>query len=528
MNFRFFCTINYESYNKMTMDKLNYIQFTLVCILLSIFAITHNCELALAALIVGVPPIMHLIFHSIFVKINKTSLIHSDIIYSATQLWRQFSQMASSLILFAFGHYIHEQLFVQRLLTIHMAWTLIALVQKALLFLISYNTIWVSYAEKIRESVITYQIFDRFIDYVKLKVPHFKIKKKERKTSSIYQDAVTGSFEPKNQDIEAPLLAQSSTLQTILVFTSPRVPLSIVHEAISDIEFDRNDGVLLYKKVMQAINVDETHSQLTAKALQLIFTETDMWNIAKIVLGSHPVITEQQFIAAFGDAVTQRSNLHVNLENYQSMINTLDRVLLSICAVIMLFVTMFIFKLPVLKNGPLIISIFLALSIMFGSTLTRFFEGLVFVFLIRPFNVGDTVFIKDEASREYCHTVSSMHLLTTVFVREDGQTVIMSNFRLKDLIIINAYRSAASKINMTVLLPPLTMQELIALESAIGCEIIITSFEELSCLATVTICHHTNLQNIQSIASETRRIRRLIWEFVTPKNMIKRTSEKVV
>lgn len=482
------------------------------------FFFFKKIELLLLALVLLIPPLMHTLYYHIYLIVGNTSLVHSDLCYSASLLWRNLSYLTTAIILFALTHTLNNKVFLQRSISIHLALCVVLLLQRALLFLLTYNTIWITYLERIRESVICYQIFDGIIYYVKRKIPDFVLdaRKRSERKKSVYKDALTGSFIASKHDIEAPDTTNSTALQQVILFTAPRVPLSTVHNAISDVELNRNDGSVLYESVLSALNtkvLGTKFTELNGAALREIFREHDLCAIAKVVLGGKAIVTESQFTAAFSHAVTQRSNLQCNLENYEVMMSTLNNVLTAISAVVMLFVILFICKLPVLKNGPLIISIFLALSIMFGSTLTRFFEGLVFVFMLRPINVGDVVFIKDEASKEYCFTVLSLHLLTTAFVRDDGQTVIMSNYRLKDAVIVNAYRSGPSTTIITVLLPPLTSAELASLEQHLGCSVTITAFED-SWTATIKVPHATNFQNMKLISNEHKRIRLLLMEFI--------------
>ncbi|KAL7748728.1 hypothetical protein RI367_005882 [Sorochytrium milnesiophthora] len=81
-------------------------------------------------------------------------------------------------------------------------------------------------------------------------------------------------------------------------------------------------------------------------------------------------------------------------------------------------------------------SFLLALSFAFGSTAKSLFESLVFIFGTHPYDVGDRVFIENVSL-----IVKEIGILTTTFRRSDGTLAYFPNSSLLTKPIFNAHRS---------------------------------------------------------------------------------------
>lgn len=197
------------------------------------------------------------------------------------------------------------------------------------------------------------------------------------------------------------------------------------------------------------------HPVLTADDMNTIFCDKQLADIAMSILDSNgnDKIEQNEFIAAFDDIVQSRASLNSTLADYERMVGTLNTALTVVSSIAVFFSVLIVFHINVIQNTTLILSSFLAMSIVFGSTLTRFFEGLVLVFSIRPFDVADVVYIRNEQQTEHIYTVLKMSLLTTTFLRADGHNVSVSNFRLKDSFIVNWTRSGQTTHQVSLRLP---------------------------------------------------------------------------
>lgn len=81
-------------------------------------------------------------------------------------------------------------------------------------------------------------------------------------------------------------------------------------------------------------------------------------------------------------------------------------------------------------------TLLLGLSFFFGSSAKNLFESVIFIFATRPYNVGDRVYIDDMNL-----VVKEIHILSTTFLRSDGQLIYAPNSNLQQKYIHNIRRS---------------------------------------------------------------------------------------
>jgi hypothetical protein len=155
------------------------------------------------------------------------------------------------------------------------------------------------------------------------------------------------------------------------------------------------------------------------------------------------VIDGIQFGDALKRAAESRESLNRTLGDTSRMLTKLDYGLNGLMALVLLLSYSAIIDGASFKSaGTTWLTIMLALSFAFGETLKRLFEGLVLVFVWQPFIVSDRVLIVDDSNEESNLVVLRMNLLTTEFVRADGQIVIMSNSSIQASEIRNISRSS--------------------------------------------------------------------------------------
>jgi hypothetical protein len=127
-----------------------------------------------------------------------------------------------------------------------------------------------------------------------------------------------------------------------------------------------------------------------------------------------------------------------------------------------LFLATWIFGGDIQGLGISLITVLVAGSFAFGSTAQRFVEGLVLLFVMRPYDVGDRVFLYDSSFKEWNLVVCRIDILTTTFTAASGQRLTVPNHRLINLDIRNAQRSGPTTHFFEMRVPFDTSQETVA------------------------------------------------------------------
>jgi small-conductance mechanosensitive channel len=111
----------------------------------------------------------------------------------------------------------------------------------------------------------------------------------------------------------------------------------------------------------------------------------------------------------------ERRNAALTLYDNEQVINTLSGILGAIMHLVATFAYAAIFGFQI---KPILISLSsmaLAFVFIFGNTVKTIYESLVFLFMIRPYQVGDCIQYKGDM-----HWVKNFGLPTTQFRRFDG------------------------------------------------------------------------------------------------------------
>ena len=111
----------------------------------------------------------------------------------------------------------------------------------------------------------------------------------------------------------------------------------------------------------------------------------------------------------------ERRDMAITLENTEVVLATLEALVGGIMHVVGVFSYLAIFGVDV---GHLVLSLSsmtLALAFIFGNSLRTIYESVVFLFVVRPYKVGDAIWYEDSL-----HRVSSFGLLWTELYRYDG------------------------------------------------------------------------------------------------------------
>ncbi|GLT59050.1 hypothetical protein SLA2020_318940 [Shorea laevis] len=122
------------------------------------------------------------------------------------------------------------------------------------------------------------------------------------------------------------------------------------------------------------------------------------------------------------NAVVERRSLAQSLEDSKRAKEELNKIV-SGTAVILVFIVWLI-MMEILTTGALVVLItqFAALAFIFGDTGKSLFQGIVFVFVMHPFDVGDCCLISGEEM-----VVERINLLSTVFGKNMKDKVVYPN-----------------------------------------------------------------------------------------------------
>lgn len=107
----------------------------------------------------------------------------------------------------------------------------------------------------------------------------------------------------------------------------------------------------------------------------------------------------------------------------------------------LVFVCLAIFGVQVQSLFAILLSLVLGLNVVIGDAAKRSFQGIVFLFVDHPYDVGDRVIV-GALSEPDPLVVRQINMLTTVFHRWNGQELYVPNALLAGTTIFNVSRSA--------------------------------------------------------------------------------------
>lgn len=105
------------------------------------------------------------------------------------------------------------------------------------------------------------------------------------------------------------------------------------------------------------------------------------------------------------------------------------------------FITLAIFGVRVYALSALVFSLLLGLNVLVGDVAKRAFQGIIFLFIDHPYDVGDRVLVQNLSDNDPLN-VQRISMLTTVFTRWNGQQVYVPNSLLANATIYNVSRTA--------------------------------------------------------------------------------------
>ena len=466
-----------------------------------------------------VPIVLDFLFCEVHLRICASRFSNNDAIYCIALLWHRFSHIAFSIFFYVLAKNMSTSLIFKRLCLLYMIASIVQSAQRSILFVISYFTIWKAYASRIQLTVLSNQIIIGITNYIQKFDRNFKLSEYQTtntlRKSTVFEDCLQSFQSTENPETERPKL-------DVTDYTKEKVPLRKVHEAIDMHIISASDAVKTYEALKKKFPV------LNYPALQTIFSgNKTMAKLAHSSFLNYEIITREDFVNCYQHVALAQKNLHANIHAYESMVSTLNYALTCVSLVIMLFACLITFGIDVVKNSALVVSCFIALSIIFGTTLTRFFEGIVHVFFIKMYSIGDTVYIKDERLIDQIFTVERMSLLTTTFRRDDGVSVIISNFRIKDSVVQNMYNSGFCTHLIDLKLPALNGEQVNFLQTELktkfNANLVLLNFDLGNTYVQIQIPNKSNFQDIAAKKKQFAEVTKFVNEILmTPPESIQK------
>lgn len=136
----------------------------------------------------------------------------------------------------------------------------------------------------------------------------------------------------------------------------------------------------------------------------------------------------------------QRQQLTASLQDTGSIIGTLHTILIFIIQVASIFLYLLVWHVDIVRVWVTLSSVILAFTFVFGASIRRAYENVMFLFVVHPFDVGDRLLIDGES-----YIVYKMKLSTTIFEQGSGTKVWYPNDRLMLMPIFNQTRADCAR-----------------------------------------------------------------------------------
>eukprot|EP00227_Mantoniella_beaufortii_P022117 CAMPEP_0197579570 /NCGR_PEP_ID=MMETSP1326-20131121/3552_1 /TAXON_ID=1155430 /ORGANISM="Genus nov. species nov., Strain RCC2288" /LENGTH=753 /DNA_ID=CAMNT_0043143083 /DNA_START=133 /DNA_END=2391 /DNA_ORIENTATION=+ len=147
-------------------------------------------------------------------------------------------------------------------------------------------------------------------------------------------------------------------------------------------------------------------------------------------------VSREQLVQRMGEIYERRRDLAKSLASTNSVLDTLERIVLSALYVVLLFIVLGIFGQNILEMWFTVSSMMLAFVFMFGNSIRLLFESVIFIFVVHPFDVGDDVIIDGDR-----HAIKNISILTTELQKWSGQTIYYPNGAMMNRPLINLTRT---------------------------------------------------------------------------------------
>tara|TARA_B100000482_G_scaffold122047_1_gene88241 strand:- start:22 stop:1068 length:1047 start_codon:yes stop_codon:yes gene_type:complete len=131
-----------------------------------------------------------------------------------------------------------------------------------------------------------------------------------------------------------------------------------------------------------------------------------------------------------------RKNMQLTLGGSRSVLATLERMMLTALYIVLIFIVLAIFEQNVLEMWLTLSSFILAFAFMFGNSIRECFEGVIFIFITHPYDVGDNILINGNR-----FVIKNINILQTEAENWNGEVTYYHNQTMMRSTVINMSRS---------------------------------------------------------------------------------------
>ncbi|ESQ50814.1 hypothetical protein EUTSA_v10023104mg [Eutrema salsugineum] len=136
------------------------------------------------------------------------------------------------------------------------------------------------------------------------------------------------------------------------------------------------------------------------------------------------------------NAFRERRALALTLNDTKTAVNKLHHMISFLTAIVIVVIWLILLEIITSKYLLFLTSQVVLLAFIFGNSLKTVFESIIFLFIIRPYDVGDRLLIDNVEM-----VVEEMNILTTVFLKADNMKTVYPNILLWQKAIHNYHRS---------------------------------------------------------------------------------------
>ena len=178
--------------------------------------------------------------------------------------------------------------------------------------------------------------------------------------------------------------------------------------------------------------------RVTAEFLKSLGCSKDITNVIMDVFDVEKTghIDRDMMIDKVIDIYENRKNMQLTLGGSKTVLATLERMMLIALYLVLTFIILAIFKQNVLEMWLTLSSFILAFAFMFGNAIRECFEGVVFIFITHPYDVGDNILVNGNR-----FVVKNITILQTETVNWNGEVTYYRNQQFMSSTIVNMSRS---------------------------------------------------------------------------------------
>eukprot|EP01117_Protostelium_nocturnum_P007168 TRINITY_DN2571_c0_g3_i4.p1 TRINITY_DN2571_c0_g3~~TRINITY_DN2571_c0_g3_i4.p1 ORF type:complete len:637 (-),score=159.59 TRINITY_DN2571_c0_g3_i4:529-2439(-) len=162
-----------------------------------------------------------------------------------------------------------------------------------------------------------------------------------------------------------------------------------------------------------------------------------------------------EVVVAIYEIFKSRKSLFMTMDDREDIAKIITHTFKGVFWILMVIFVPIIFGVSFLDFIIPITSLVLALSFVFGDSIKSVWESFIFIFVVRPFEIGD----KFSEGTYSCLTVSKISLLSTICYTSDGRMIIYPNSILHRKVIYQHKKSKDYNCYINLLLDSTTPRE---------------------------------------------------------------------